>query len=608
MATSAQPLLLTAATDDNSVTRYTTRTGSTASSDGGTRKFSCPCKYRVQKVLSKGVILLLVWNAIFWFSSPEPYLPYLENYAKGNSLLHLPVNVPKPLFHNLAISAYLFYPLIGWIADSKFGRYKVILASLYTIFALNFVLTMAYIVRLTVGSSFAVTYNAEHLLRCVLTLAFGGIHATMIPFIVDQLLGLSGEQLSAAIHWYFFSEYLGLLLDIIIPCFFGMSNALFFGLVVAQCLLLLCVIISTCVLHRWFDTTPQISNPVKQIFLVLNYARKNKWPRNRSALTYIDEEQPTRLDNGKTKFGGPFSEEQVQDVKTILRLLPLLPLMVFLGISIEPGSFVKHLNVSAIHVKQTLSIPLQISYCLLDYRYSVFFAVTVIFIPIYQFLIYPFFYKYVPSILKRIGVGLFITTTGMIGYLIIDTIGHLRNPNIGCMFNSSTEETHLNIDMAWVLIPQLAIGVGDMLALVSSLEFVCAQSPASMRGLMIGLWFTAIGVMDLVGLNLHFMFQYIPVLSTAQPSCGVYYYATKITLSCVLLILFVILANRYTYREPNKVVNLQFITEEHYERYIEAEAVYERGRLQRGSASDNSSSMMNASRVDDSLNDVFYSM
>ena len=56
---------------------------------------------------------------------------------------------------------------------------------------------------------------------------------------------------------------------------------------------------------------------------MLNYARKTKYPERRSALTYFDEEEPSRLDYGKHKFGGPFMEEEVEDVKTILGLLPV---------------------------------------------------------------------------------------------------------------------------------------------------------------------------------------------------------------------------------------------------------------------------------------------
>ena len=47
---------------------------------------------------------------------------------------------------------------------------------------------------------------------------------------------------------------------------------------------------------------------------------KNKYPRNRSALTYWEEDYPGRLDLDKDNYGGPFSEEHVEDVKTVLRL------------------------------------------------------------------------------------------------------------------------------------------------------------------------------------------------------------------------------------------------------------------------------------------------
>ena len=44
----------------------------------------------------------------------------------------------------------------------------------------------------------------------------------------------------------------------------------------------------------------------------------------RSALTYWENEIPSRIDLGKTKYGGPFTTEEVEDVKTFLQLLKLL--------------------------------------------------------------------------------------------------------------------------------------------------------------------------------------------------------------------------------------------------------------------------------------------
>ena len=66
-----------------------------------------------------------------------------------------------------------------------------------------------------------------------------------------------------------------------------------------------------------------IKNPIKLIVRVLCYARKHKYPENLSALTYWEEEAPSRLDLGKDKYGGPFTEEEVEDVKTVFCILPL---------------------------------------------------------------------------------------------------------------------------------------------------------------------------------------------------------------------------------------------------------------------------------------------
>ena len=69
---------------------------------------------------------------------------------------------------------------------------------------------------------------------------------------------------------------------------------------------------------------PQLVNPYKLIFRVLNYAWKHKYPERRSALTYWEEDIPSRIDLGMSKYGGPFTVEEVEDVKTFFRLLPVI--------------------------------------------------------------------------------------------------------------------------------------------------------------------------------------------------------------------------------------------------------------------------------------------
>ena len=63
------------------------------------------------------------------------------------------------------------------------------------------------------------------------------------------------------------------------------------------------------------------------------------------------------MDYGKEKFGGPFTEEEVEDVKTVLRLIPLVICLTFsvtfLGHS--PKVFLFNDNVSISVWNQTFS-------------------------------------------------------------------------------------------------------------------------------------------------------------------------------------------------------------------------------------------------------------
>ena len=112
-----------------------------------------------------------------------------------------------------------------------------------------------------------------------------------------------------------------------------------------------------------------------------------------------------------------------------------------------------------------------------------------------------------------------------------------------------------------------------MLIMCSLFEFVVAQAPNRMRGIMMGLMITAIGIGTLANSTLSKIFLQ---LQAASPSCVFYYYLVLSLLLLLILIVFVILAKRYKLREREKHINIQAIVEEHYERYFDQEAKYMR--------------------------------
>ena len=85
---------------------------------------------------------------------------------------------------------------------------------------------------------------------------------------------------------------------------------------------------------KWLIIEPKSPQSLKTIYQVLKFAAKHKAPLNRSAFTYWEKDIPSRIDLGKSKYGGPFTTEQVENVKTTLRLILITFLFFFDSFSI----------------------------------------------------------------------------------------------------------------------------------------------------------------------------------------------------------------------------------------------------------------------------------
>ena len=132
------------------------------------------------------------------------------------------------------------------------------------------------------------------------------------------------------------------------------------------------------------------------------------------------------MDYGKNKFGGPFTEEEVEDVKTVLRMLPLFVCMLACGIPMDEWSSFFLLHLQSSNSTNFLSKNLLV--------------LVIISVPLlYQLVLYPLFYNAMPKMLRRSGIGLLLNMITVGSYLVLDTIGHMMNPSAGCIIESSSE-------------------------------------------------------------------------------------------------------------------------------------------------------------------------
>ena len=99
---------------------------------------------------------------------------------------------------------------------------------------------------------------------------------------------------------------------------------------------------------------------------------------------------------------------------------------------------------------------------------------------------------------------------------------------------------------AWILIVESVNGVGVVMIASSLFEFVMAQTPNRMRGIMMGLVLTMYGTSELGVVLLTKLFHQ---LQATTPSCAFYYYLVLSLLMLLMLVIHVIFAERYKLRE-----------------------------------------------------------
>ena len=226
-------------------------------------------------------------------------------------------------------AGYILLPVTGWIGESWLGRYRAIVFGLVMSGLTVLVVQIGFLYLQSTLHSGAISFLLTSVAVVIGILGFGSLYTIMLPFSLDQMIGASAEELSAAVQWNYWGFNIALAISGVLSCVSIPEQFQFFEIISVFLLILGSLSLSAALImdwlcHKWLDTHNKTGNPIRLIFQVLNYARKNKCPRLRSALTYIDEEHPSRIDFGKHKFGGPFTEEEVEDVKTIYRLTPLL--------------------------------------------------------------------------------------------------------------------------------------------------------------------------------------------------------------------------------------------------------------------------------------------
>ncbi len=505
--------------------------------------------YKIRCFYSKGAFLIISWTALvslsfsyFFCVTSSVLFVGIENIAYSNIAL-----VPAVLFVFCALVA-------GWFADTRCGNYRVLRVGAILFLFATIVACICSLVLLNLPwysnmiVSQVISYGLSLLVYIVAFVGVTTYGITTVQLGLDQMPDASSVNITSFISWFVFSIIFGAwLYDASIKILCSCIDDIFLHFLynptwISQASNLFPAILMTVVCcslfllgPKWLIIEPNCPQSLKTIYQVLKFAWKHKSPLNRSALTYWEEDIPSRMDLGKSRYGGPFTTEQVEDVKSFFRIL-----IMFLPSFFTSCSFCPTFSVLLFDNKDSSCN----AHLLYAFTYSPL-AVMIIAILLHEFLVYPLIRNRQPSVLKRIEFISFL-------YFIFN-----------CIRLIFTILNHYNIEnySPWYrLIYSVPLCCLFVHLLATLLEFVCAQSPYKMRGLLLGyavfLYIVSLAINTSLTISLRHGNNWFNVIVIFT------------ALSLIGFVLYCFLARWYKMRVRDEEYNVHRMVEEVYDKYL----------------------------------------
>ena len=525
-------------------------------------KMCCKPTYHIRKLKNKGAIIVLIRNflvnSFFFYMISDTSTEHDERFY-------------------MYITWGLTLPLIGWLSDVRLGRHKVISWSICLAWVAFVSVTIVSDLETTVQLNKIGYVHAVKLVLLILaSMGFGGHQANVVHYGLDQLQDSSTDEITSFISWYVWSSMSGAIVVVYTQTCIPEEYLIFSKVVV--CLFLSLALILSIFSEHMLIKEPVTQNPFKLVYNVVKYAIKNKHPRCRSAFTYCEDELPSRIDFGKNKYGGPFTTEQVEDVKTFFRILPGVFLYCTLpSIVITVDQLVGHIqNITDTHIPKQ---PTSECHLKVLFYNNIMYYVIIVLLPFYEFAIYPVFrrhfswvkshYKFLLGVLLQIGRVLALMAIVLKARHTHFEL-HGYNSTVQCiLFEGSHGALSDTFASKWMLVPSVLRTLSVLTLSIGGAEFICAQLPYSMRGLTFGSVYGSVSVYVLIGYGIRQVFtRETTIWGTGIISCGFWYLLFNLIVLGINGVLLALLAWFYKLRKREDVLpNEQIFAERYYSKY-----------------------------------------
>ena len=468
----------------------------------------------------------------------------------------------------LLYAPFFLTPFCGWLSDTKIGRGNAIYLSLWLGWIGTLLQSISYCLQYNSCDTTVLIgrYGFSGVAYVFLAVSLGFMYANILPYGIDQMMNESSVKIRAFIHWfvwvYFFCRRLPYLV-------FPFQNYMLVTTVAGFALFCFSLCLHFHLQHR-FEHIP-IPNPYKIVFKVLKYSIQNNHNRRqRSAFTYWGKE-PSRIDLTKERYGGSFTHEQVENVKTFLRILAvMIALIPFFTVSYSFISGISNLLAQYKHSNTG-------SEALISYYFVSYFTGEgnfLILIPLYELIILPLFPKleyFLINPLRGLGLANILILLSILSLFLIDLIGRAPyNKKIPCYDVWVPGNPVIQVSYWILLIPSILYGFATPIGYICMIEFLCSQAPFGMHGMVIGLFWFIANIFNVIGLGI----TDIPISSSSVLSCTSWYSIIFGLVGLVGLVVYALTVRWYVKRIRDTDLDLHTEIEQQWEQRLIREDSY----------------------------------
>ncbi|XP_077177234.1 solute carrier family 15 member 3 [Paroedura picta] len=440
-------------------------------------------------------------------------------------------------------ASYLLSPIGGWLADAYLGRYWTITFSflLYLVTACLLPATAsqdgqaflcgdrsAYVIQpscqrgMECKQQLPSQYCAPVMYAGLLFLALGisSVKANLTPFGADQVTDLGRDATRRFFNWFYWSINLGAVISLLVIAFIQQNVDFLIGYAIPA----VCVAFALLVFlfaAPSFVTKPATGSQVSTMFQLAfrssccGHALQKM--STKAKLNNIQPEEETALFSDPRHQPQEPSHENISNFQALMKILPVLLTLIpywmvyfqmqstyyLQGLHLYIPNIFQHSNSNNSALSASVSNGYTFPDAWLLLANVVFLLILV---PLKDRVIDPFLAKrkLLPSPLKKMAVGM------IFGFASVIVAGFLETKRLKYVHNNETISQQIGKDdyiaaplLIWWQIPQyLLIGISEIFASISGLEFAYSEAPKSMQGAIMGLFYFISGVGSLLGSGL----------------------------------------------------------------------------------------------------------